>query len=571
MLAEEIAKALDVPLIQWHIKSTTKAQQGLYEYDAVSRLRDSASLATSACTTSRNYIVKGKLWEAFEADAPAVLLIDEIDKADIEFPNDLLLELDRMEFYVYETRQLDQGAAPPDRDHHVATTRRSCPTPSCAAASSTTSASPIRRPWQRIVDVHYPGLKSDLLREALTLFFEVRETPGLKKKPSTSELLDWIKLLMAEDMPPEALRTRRPQEADPAAARRAAEERAGRAPVRAAGVPAAAAAARRGLSVMPRARACSSTSSTSCARRACRSSLTEYLALLEALRGSGSPTTASRISTTCRATCLVKDERNFDRFDQVFAAASSRGSRRADGAEPSPPKSREEWLRKLAEKYLTRGGEAADPVAGRLGEADGDAGAAAGGAAGPPPGRQQVDRHGRHLAVRRLWLQSRRRAHRPGREPPPPRGQGLGQARVQQPRRHGRARHPQHQGRAAPAAPVRARGAAEELDLDGTIRCTARNAGLLDLQDGPGAAQRGQGAAVPRCRRLDGRPRPHLRGAVLRRARGVQAPGVFLLPQLRLRRRLEDNRRRHAERMSTWDVLHTYGPTTSWSSSATPR
>lgn len=206
VLAFELAEALDRQLIQWHIKSTTKAQQGLYEYDAVSRLRDS-QLGDGRVHDIANYIVRGKLWEAFVAEPAPILLIDEIDKADIEFPNDLLLELDRMEFYVYETREVVKAKVRPlviitsnnEKDLPDAFLRR------CFFHY-------IRFPDQdtmaQIVHAHFPNLKKDLLREAMTVFYALREVPGLKKKPSTSELLDWLKLLVAEDLPPETLRAK---------------------------------------------------------------------------------------------------------------------------------------------------------------------------------------------------------------------------------------------------------------------------------------------------------------------------------------------------------------------------
>jgi MoxR-like ATPase len=213
VLAHEIAKAVGKPLLQWHIKSTTKAQQGLYEYDAVSRLRDS-QLGDPRVHDIRNYIKKGRLWEAFEADDPPVLLIDEIDKADIEFPNDLLLELDRMEFHVYETQETIKAHKRPvviitsnnEKELPDAFLRR-CFFHYIRFPDADTMA--------RIVDVHFPDLKADLLRDALTLFYEVREVPGLKKKPSTSELLDWIKLLLVEDISAETLRTRDPKKLIP--------------------------------------------------------------------------------------------------------------------------------------------------------------------------------------------------------------------------------------------------------------------------------------------------------------------------------------------------------------------
>jgi len=204
MLAEQIAGALDLDLIQWHIKSTTRAQQGLYEYDAVSRLRDS-QLGDDRVHDISNYIVKGKLWQAFESDEPVVLLIDEIDKADIEFPNDLLLELDRMEFYVYETQQ------------HIRARRR----PIVIITSNNEKELPdafLRRCFfhyinfpdpqtmEKIVAVHYPDIKKELLHDAMNLFFKVRDVSGLKKKPSTSELIDWLKLLVSDDIPEDVLK-----------------------------------------------------------------------------------------------------------------------------------------------------------------------------------------------------------------------------------------------------------------------------------------------------------------------------------------------------------------------------
>jgi MoxR-like ATPase len=212
-LAQEIARALGKPLHEWHIKSTSKAQQGLYEYDAVSRLRDS-QLGDSRVHDIANYIVKGKLWEAFESEAQPVLLIDEIDKADIEFPNDLLRELDRMEFYVCETRELVKAR---HRPIIVITSNNEKELPDAFLRRCFFHyiRFPDEETMTRIVDVHYPGLRRDLLAEALTSFFRLRETPGLRKKPSTSELLDWIKLLVAEQIPPEALRSGDPRKSLP--------------------------------------------------------------------------------------------------------------------------------------------------------------------------------------------------------------------------------------------------------------------------------------------------------------------------------------------------------------------
>jgi MoxR-like ATPase len=205
ILAQEIAEAIGVPLIQWHVKSTTKAQQGLYEYDAVARLRDS-QLGDSRVHDIANYIVKGRLWEAFTAEVRPVLLIDEVDKADIEFPNDLLLELDRMEFHVYETKETVVA-------HHrpvviiTSNNEKELPDAFLRRCFFHYIRFPDRETMEQIVEVHYPGIQRRLVQEALTVFFEIRDVPGLKKKPSTSEVLDWIKLLMIEDVPPEVLRT----------------------------------------------------------------------------------------------------------------------------------------------------------------------------------------------------------------------------------------------------------------------------------------------------------------------------------------------------------------------------
>ncbi len=206
VLAHEVAAALGHELIEWHVKSTTKAQQGLYEYDAVSRLRDS-QLGDPKVADIANYIVRGKLWTAFEAETPKVVLIDEIDKADIEFPNDLLLELDRMQFFVYETRQTVSAR---HRPVVIITSNNEKELPDAFLRRCFFHyiRFPDRPTMERIVEAHYPGLRNDLVREALTVFFEVRDMPGLKKKPATSELLDWLRLLMIEDMPAEALRDR---------------------------------------------------------------------------------------------------------------------------------------------------------------------------------------------------------------------------------------------------------------------------------------------------------------------------------------------------------------------------
>jgi len=206
MLAEEVAAALDMPLLQWHIKSTTKAQQGLYEYDAVSRLRDS-QLGDERVKDIHNYIVKGVLWQAFTTDQPVVLLIDEIDKADIEFPNDLLRELDRMEFYVYETREMVRAKHRP-LVIITSNNEKELPDAFLRRCFFHYIKFPDKETMQQIVDVHFPSIKKDLLSAALHAFFEMREIPGLKKKPSTSELLDWLKLLLAEDIPADILHSK---------------------------------------------------------------------------------------------------------------------------------------------------------------------------------------------------------------------------------------------------------------------------------------------------------------------------------------------------------------------------
>ena len=205
MLAEEVAQALSLPLLQWHIKSTTKAQQGLYEYDAVSRLRDS-QLGDERVKDIHNYIVKGVLWQAFTAEQPVALLIDEIDKADIEFPNDLLRELDRMEFYCYETREMVRAKHRP-LVFITSNNEKELPDAFLRRCFFHYIKFPDAETMQKIVAVHFPTLKSELLSAAMKSFYDVRGLPGLKKKPSTSEFLDWLKLLLAEEIPPEALQS----------------------------------------------------------------------------------------------------------------------------------------------------------------------------------------------------------------------------------------------------------------------------------------------------------------------------------------------------------------------------
>ena len=207
VLAHEVARSLGLPLIEWHIKSTTRAQQGLYEYDAVSRLRD-GQLGDPRVSDIANYIVRGKLWEAFDAEHRSVVLIDEVDKADIEFPNDLLLELDRMQFHVYETRQTVVAR---QRPVVIITSNNEKELPDAFLRRCFFHyiRFPDRATMERIVAAHYPDLRSDLAREALTVFFRIRDTQGIKKPPATSELLDWLRLLMVDDMSPEALRDER--------------------------------------------------------------------------------------------------------------------------------------------------------------------------------------------------------------------------------------------------------------------------------------------------------------------------------------------------------------------------
>jgi len=213
VLAQEVAKALGAPLLEWHIKSTTKAHQGLYEYDAVARLRD-GQLGEERARDVRNYIKRGKLWEAFTADERPVLLIDEIDKADIEFPNDLLQELDRMEFFVYETGETVKAARRPVVII-TSNNEKELPDAFLRRCFFHFIKFPDARTMEEIVEVHFPGIKKRLVADALKIFYDIREVPGLKKKPSTSELLDWLKLLLAEDVPEEILRERDPRKAIP--------------------------------------------------------------------------------------------------------------------------------------------------------------------------------------------------------------------------------------------------------------------------------------------------------------------------------------------------------------------
>ena len=213
MLAEQIAKSLDMPLIQWHIKSTTKAQQGLYEYDAVSRLRDS-QLGDKKVQDISNYIIQGKVWQAFEAETQSVLLIDEIDKADIEFPNDLLLELDKMEFFVYETGETIKAK---DRPIVIITSNNEKELPDAFLRRCFFHyiKFPDVETMEKIVHVHFPDIKNNLIREAFKIFYDIRDVPGIKKKPSTSELIDWLKLLMTDDVDAKTLKEKDPNKLIP--------------------------------------------------------------------------------------------------------------------------------------------------------------------------------------------------------------------------------------------------------------------------------------------------------------------------------------------------------------------
>ena len=213
MLAQEVASSLKMPLIEWHIKSTTKARQGLYEYDAVTRLRDS-QLGDERVKDISNYIEKGKLWEAFSSKQRVVLLVDEIDKADIEFPNDLLQELDRMEFYVYETKETIKAYKRP-AVIITSNNEKELPDAFLRRCFFHYINFPDRTTMQKIVDVHHPQIKKKLVKDALDIFFDIRKVPGMKKKPSTSELIDWLKLLMADDIPDEILKDRDPNKAIP--------------------------------------------------------------------------------------------------------------------------------------------------------------------------------------------------------------------------------------------------------------------------------------------------------------------------------------------------------------------
>ena len=304
VLAYEVAQALGLELIEWHIKSTTKAQQGLYEYDAVSRLRD-GQLGDPRVHDIANYIVRGKLWDAFEADKPVVVLIDEVDKADIEFPNDLLLELDRMRFFVYETRQTVVAT---HRPVVIITSNNEKELPDAFLRRCFFHyiRFPDRETMERIVQTHYPDLRHDLAREALNVFFQIREVPGLKKKPSDGGTAGLAEAADGGGSAGRRAAHQREASGDSAAVRCAAEERAGRASVRAPGVPGAA----RGLMFAHLI--------DGLRQAGLPTSITEYLTLLGAMKAGVAEWSVDDFYYLSRAT-LVKDERHLDRFDRVFA------------------------------------------------------------------------------------------------------------------------------------------------------------------------------------------------------------------------------------------------------------
>ena len=533
VLAHEVAQALGHPLIEWHIKSTTKAQQGLYEYDAVSRLRD-GQLGDPRVHDIANYIVRGKLWDAFEAPEPVVVLIDEVDKADIEFPNDLLLELDRMQFFVYETRKTVVAT---HRPIVIITSNNEKELPDAFLRRCFFHyiRFPDRETMERIVQAHYPDIRQRPGARGAERVLPDPRGAGLKKKPATSELLDWLKLLMVEDLPPEALRTQGDAPGDPAAARRAAEERAGRAPVRAAGVPGA-----RGESAVMFAHF------IICAAQAgVPASITEYLALMAAMKANVADYSVEDFYYLSRA-ALVKDERHLDRFDRVFGECF-KGLEAPEGdLRREIP---EEWLRKMAEKLLTpeemqqikaMGG--LEALMERLREllASRRAGtrAARNGSAPPEPRRSAP-----MATIPRACGSART-------SPPSPRREGVGQARVPRPGRRHRDRHAQHQAGAAPAAPVRAPGRGDGARSAGHHPLHREQRRDARPEDGGGAAQHGEGAAAAGCRRLDGRACAAVRRTVLRRAQRVQAPGVFYFHNCVYERMWKNNRRRHDEQMS---------------------
>ena len=380
VLAHEVAEALGHPLIEWHIKSTTKAQQGLYEYDAVSRLRD-GQLGDPRVHDIANYIVRGKLWDAFEADEPDVVLIDEVDKADIEFPNDLLLELDRMQFFVYETRKTIMAK---HRPVVIITSNNEKELPDAFLRRCFFHyiRFPDRETMERIVHAHYPDIRKDLAREALNVFFQVREVPGLKKKPATSELLDWLKLLMVEDLPVEALRTNEKQLVIPplhgALLKNEQDvhlfER---------------------LAFLARRRLMFSHLILGLRTAGLPASITEYLTLMAAMKAGVAEYSVEDFYYLSRAT-LVKDERHLDKFDRVFGALlQGPGTAGGDEASGTARGMATETGRETADAR----GDEEDRGAWRLRGDHATAEGTAGGTEGTAPGRIEMDRHGGHVAV----------------------------------------------------------------------------------------------------------------------------------------------------------------------------
>src|SRR6266545_1507595 len=495
MLAVEVAKALGLPLLEWHIKSTTKAQQGLYEYDAVSRLRDS-QLGDPRVHEIRNYIMRGMLWQAFTSETPIVLLIDEIDKADIEFPNDLLRELDRMEFFVYETKELVKAQQRPIV-FITSNNEKELPDAFLRRCFFHYIRFPDKETMERIVEVHFPGLKRSLLREALEVFFEVREVPGLKKKPSTSELLDWLKLLLAEDISPEALR---------------AKDR--KIPV----------------------------------------SIKEWLTLLEAMQKDVISPSIDEFYYLSRTT-LVKDEQNFDKFDRAFGEYF-KGIESVAGVELDVPL---EWLLKQAELNLSPEEKAMIEAMGgwdklmealkkRLEEQKGrhqggnkwigTAGTSPFGAYGYNPEGVRIGQDGsRHRSAVKVWDQREYRNLDDSVE--------LGTRNIKVALRRLRK--------------FAREGAPEELDLDATIDRTARNAGVLDLSMRPERHNAvkvlmfldiggSMDDHVKLCEELFSAAKTEFKHLEYFYFHNCLYDTVW-----------KDNRRRHSERTRTFDIMHKYG------------
>ena len=596
ILAHEVAKALGQALITWHIKSTTKAQQGLYEYDAVSRLRD-GQLGDERVHDIANYIKPGKLWEAFEADAAPVLLIDEIDKADIEFPNDLLLELDRMEFYVYETRKTIVARQRPIV-MITSNNEKELPDAFLRRCFFHYIRFPDRETMQRIVDVHFPGLKRDLVHEALTIFFDIREVPGLKKKPSTSELLDWLKLLLVEDISPEALRTRDPKklipplhgallknEQDVHLFERLAFLNRREQPMR--GSPQPSPHCGRGCRlsgatsdrlVMPsptvRDRDVADSSRRFGERISCSSS---FFLELRAAQGAGLQLArvpdadggdARRASRGfdidefyfLARTALVKDERHLDRFDRVFGHCF-KGLETPDRPADRDARGVAAQARRAASD---RGGEKAGRGARRLGQADGDTApaarraegrgtrAATNGSAPPAPRRSAptaTTPKGCASAARRARKAATARAvkvwdKREFRNLDDTVELGTRNIKLALRRLRQFARE----------------GAELELDLPGTIRSTAHNAGWLDLKMVP---ERHNAVKLLLFLDVGGSMDDHIRicEELFSAARGEFKHLVhFYFHNCLYDTVWKDSRRRHVEQTPVMELLRTYDP-----------